>query len=124
MTQTVSNVLMGIFYLVPFVVFFLSQKMDREIKAIGLSIKVVDLLTPYLLFTVHIYSMLALNWSLFPYLILVASVIGIGLATFFAFKKRELYYKKFFRVWWRYVFLISFIIHSIVGAWTLYTHII
>jgi hypothetical protein len=98
--------------------------MDKEFKAIGLRVKAIDLLTPYIVFAIHVFSIFAFGFSLFPYMILLYSIIGISLGSFYVFKKKELYYRKFFRIWWRYVFLISLILHIIIGGIAIYQTIV
>lgn len=120
MSDSIFTVLFIFFYLVPFFAFSLNKWINGEMNVLGLNIKTIDLITPYLIFCVHLYSSLAFGFSLFPYFVIVISVIGILLAVFFVVKKKELFYKKFLRVWWRYVFLISFPTYSIVGAIALY----
>lgn len=124
MSGFVSDSLMGVFYAVPFLVLFFSKLLDRQIKAAGLSsLRAVDILTPYLLCTVYIFGQMTFQWPLFLYFIILLSVVGIILASYFAFKIKELYYKKFFRVWWRIVFLLSILIHTAVGGIALYNQI-
>lgn len=122
MTDGLFALLLIFFYCIPFLVVGLTPIIDGEIRKIGLSIKGVDLLTPYLLFTIHIFSMIAFQLSLFPYMIILVSLVGIGLASFLAFKKKSLHLKKFLRVWWRYVFLLAALTHIIVGGLTMYGH--
>lgn len=120
MSDALYQILMILFYVIPLIVLTLNKWMSREFRTLGMSIKSVDLLTPYLILSVHIFSMIAFRFSLFPYFVITVSVIGLSLTCFLIFKKKELYYRKFFRIWWRYVFLIAFLIHLTVGAIAVY----
>ena len=107
------------FYSVPFIAMFFSKWMNSQFKAIGLAVKVVDVIIPYMIVILFIVSHLNLPVNLVPYLILVISVTGILLVSYSAFYKKELDLYLFFRFWWRVVFIITLIVYIGSVFWLL-----
>ncbi len=116
-----SNILSLIgFYSVPFVTLVFSKWIDRQFRLLRLSIKVVDLIIPYMILMLFIISQLFLVINIVPYVFIVISVLGILLASYFAFYKRELHLYLFFRMWWRLVFVTCLLAYIGAGVWLLF----
>lgn len=49
--------------------------------------------------------------SLLPHLTLALSLLSMGLCAFFLFKKKEFSYKRFFKVFWRAGFILTFFMY-------------
>lgn len=108
------------FYFIPFVLLFLSKKINKQFKLLSLSIKIVDLLIPYIFLFTYILGVIFLNKNLIPYMVIVLSLVGIVLVSYHTFWKKELSLYIFFRTWWRYVFLILLISYIGLGSWIVY----
>ncbi|MER2063468.1 MAG: DUF3397 family protein [Alkalibacterium sp.] len=105
------------FYSIPFITLLFSKWINRQFKLIRLSLKVVDLIIPYMLVLLFIMSQLYLPINLLPYLMLIISVLGILLATYYTFYLKELSLYLFFRTWWRIVFITCLIFYLGAGIW-------
>ncbi|MFC6465439.1 DUF3397 family protein [Marinilactibacillus sp. GCM10026970] len=104
-----------LFYLCPILMLSPSKRINKFFKKQGVKIKLVDFVTPVFLLSVHIYSMLIVNRSFMPYVLIIISIIGMVLASVFAFKIKKIRMVHFFRVWWRYVFITVFLLHILLG---------
>nr|WP_279633267.1 DUF3397 family protein [Marinilactibacillus kalidii] len=104
------------FYLCPLLLMIPSKQMNKFFKKHNVKIKLVDFVTPVLIVTVHVYSMLLVGFSFTPYLVVVAAMIGIILSTIFTFRIKKLQLVHFFRVWWRYVFISAFLLYIALGV--------
>ncbi|MGI6155019.1 MAG: DUF3397 domain-containing protein [Enterococcus sp.] len=99
-------------YVFPLVVIFLMRllvslfSLDRRF-----SIKTPDLAVPFLLFGIHRLSILIFKESLFPYLVITLSLLGIGIAFFQAYFYEEIEFPRFFKMYWRSVFLFALVVH-------------
>ncbi|NQK49578.1 DUF3397 domain-containing protein [Streptococcus suis] len=49
--------------------------------------------------------------SLLPHLLLALSFLSMGLCAFFLFRKKEFSYKRFFKVFWRASFILTFFMY-------------
>lgn len=88
------------------------------------SIRVVDLLTPYLLLSVTIQTKMA-NLDVYHlYFYIFLNFFGIALASYLTFGKRRLVLSKFFRAWWRYTFIFALVYHLVVGGYGLYLNLL
>ncbi|WP_410262298.1 DUF3397 family protein [Alkalibacterium sp.] len=112
------------FYLVPFITLVFSKWINKQFNLIRLSIKVVDVIIPYMILLLFIISQLYLTINLVPYLFILISVLGILLASYYTFYKQELNLYLFFRIWWRIVFIICLISYTGAGIWVLYQGVI
>ncbi|WP_423189677.1 DUF3397 family protein [Alkalibacterium sp. f15] len=122
---SLTNVLPLIgFYLAPFIIFVFSKWINKQFKSIQLSIKVVDLIIPYMILLLFIISQLYLAINLLPYLFIIISVLGILLASYYTFYRQELNLYLFFRMWWRIVFIICLITYVGAGIWLIYQGVI
>ncbi|HEL2202215.1 DUF3397 domain-containing protein [Streptococcus suis] len=59
--------------------------------------------------------------SLLPHLLLALSFLSMGLCAFFLFRKKEFSYKRFFKVFWRASFILTFLMYLalVIAVFTL-----
>lgn len=88
---------------------FFNQKINRHFMKQQRTVKMADLLVPYLLVGIHIISSITFGQTLFPYFLIFVFMLAIILLVYLAVKKGEILYSKFFKSWWRFVFLSSII---------------
>lgn len=112
-----------LFYLFPILMLMLGSKFKPNFDIFPMSLKMVDLVTPYLLLSVFIQTLLAGLDSIHFYFYIFLSVFGIIYASYLAFGKRMLLVGSFFRTWWRYVFIFSFTYHLFIGGYALYVNL-
>lgn len=82
--------------------FFRLQKYGRNFADIAFPLYALEF---YLISDRIYYS------SLLPHLLLAISLLSMGLCSFFLFKKKELSYKRFFKVFWRASFILTFFMY-------------
>lgn len=110
------------FYLFPLVMLLLGAKFKPNFTIFPIPLKMVDLITPYLLLSVTIQSNLAGFEAVHLYFYIFLSVFGILYASYLAFSKRLLIVLTFFRTWWRYAFIFSLVYHLVVGGYGIYVN--
>ncbi len=120
MSQLINNVLYMFFYLLPVVILLAAGKLKPNFDLFPLPMRVVDLLTPYLLLSVAIQTKMANLATAHLYFYMLVNIFGIALASYLTFGKRRLVLSHFFRTWWRYTFLFSFVYHLLVGGYGIY----
>ncbi|GAA0365520.1 hypothetical protein GCM10008932_17140 [Alkalibacterium iburiense] len=106
-----------LFYIIPFIILIFSKRINSQFKMLNLSVKVVDLLIPYMFLYIYILGSIYLGMNTIPYLVIIVSVVAIILATYYAFWTKTLEIYIFLRMWWRYIFLILLAIYIILGLW-------
>jgi len=74
-------------------------------------LKAVDLSVPFLLFGIHQLSNLSFRFSIFPYFLLTLFLLGIALAILHAYFFEEIDYRRFFKMYWRSVFLLALLLY-------------
>lgn len=122
MNSTLDSLLYITFYLFPLVMLLLGAKFKPNFTIFPFPLKMVDLITPYLLLSVTIQSNLAGFEAAHLYFYIFLSVFGIVYASYLAFSKRLLIVGTFFRTWWRYAFLFMLIYHLVMGGYGIYVH--
>ncbi len=123
MSETLDSLIYIFFYIFPLLMLFYGRKVRPDLGVFPIPVKTVDLLTPYLLMSVSIQTYLAGLNPAHLYFYIILSILGIIHASILAFGKRVLLVGNFFRTWWRYVFIISFLYHFIVGGYGLYINL-
>ncbi|MGO1453733.1 MAG: DUF3397 family protein [Alkalibacterium gilvum] len=108
------------FYSVPFIILLFSGFVSKQFKRLRLSIKLVDLIIPYMFLLLFIMSHLYLPINLIPYIAIIISLIAISLATYLAFYKKELSIYMFIRIWWRIVFIVCLVAYIGAGIWVFF----
>lgn len=124
MSETVDNVLYVLFYLFPIIMLLIGTKLKLGFDVFPFSIRVVDLITPYLLLSIAIQTKLTMTAPVDLYFYILLNLIGILHASYLALIKKELLIGAFFRTWWRYTFILSFIYHLVVGGYGLYVNVL
>lgn len=111
-----------IMYLIPIVTIVLfSRPIRNHFMKHNIMVKVADLLVPFLLVGIHLFSMQSLDVSYFPYLLLFIFGFGIILSIYIYIQKKEFYLRTFFHIWWRFVFIFSFVLFYILGGKLIYS---
>lgn len=101
--------------LLPFISFFLFRYLlEYKIVRRLIHVKPVDLMVPVLLYSVAQLSKELFEFSFFAYFIVSLLIVGILLLLFLAKKNGEIIYRKFFKMYWRMNFLITFAVYFVV----------
>lgn len=120
MSAALDTFLYIFFYLFPLIMLLLARKFKPNFSILPGSVKMVDLITPYLLLSVTLQTYLAGIEPAHLYFYIVLSIFGIVYASYLAFSKRVLVVGSFFRTWWRYTFIFSLLYHLLVGAYGIF----
>lgn len=104
-----------LFYIFPYLLLIPGRFVNKVFKKHEMRVRVVDYVTPVLILSIHIFSMLIVGISFIPYFVILVSMIGIILTTMFAFKVKKLSVMRVLRVWWRYVFLSALLLYISLG---------
>lgn len=105
-----------LFYFCPYLLLIPSWLVNKVFRKYKIKIRGVDFIVPVLIFSIHIFSVLIVGISFIPYFTFVISIIGLILATLFAFKYKKLTILKVLRVWWRYVFICALLLYISLGV--------
>ncbi|MBP2098346.1 hypothetical protein J2Z52_001158 [Enterococcus rivorum] len=77
-------------------------------------VKSPDIAIPFLLLGLNELSKNTYEQSIVPYLIISILLLGIGVAVFQAYYYGEIIYGRYFKMFWRLVFLISMILYVVL----------
>lgn len=115
---TTFTIVMIILYLLPLLLLVLFNKsVNRHFRRQNKSIKLPDLMVPYLLLGIHILSSLTFGQSIFPYFLIFILGLGMFIVMALAYKKGEIIYERFWKTYWRFIFLFSILTYYfLVGA--------
>lgn len=120
MNELMNNILYIFFYLFPVFILLFAGKFKPSFDFFPIPIRMVDLLTPYLLLSITIQTKLTNLSPNHLYFYILLNLFGIAFAFYLTFVKSRLILGNFFRAWWRYVFIFSFIYHLIIGGYGIY----
>lgn len=102
-------------YLFPIISFFAAKVVTSALSLRRrYAIKALDLTVPFIFYSIHRVSVLAFQESLFPYFLITICLLGISLAFFQAYFYEEIAYRRYFKMYWRSMFLFSFFTHFVV----------
>lgn len=103
-----------LFWLVfPILAIFASNFLTASISFIRrLKLKTPDVAVPLLFLGLHELSKEVYNHSIFPYFMIAILVLGIGVVLFHAYYYREILYGRYFKMFWRLVFLLSMVLYG------------
>lgn len=102
-------------YLFPVISFFAAKVVTSVLSLKKrYAIKALDLTVPLIFYSIRQVSLLTFNESIFPYFLITICLLGIGLAFFQAYFYEEIIYKRYFKMFWRSVFLFSLLTHFII----------
>lgn len=119
-SEMIDTFLYIFFYVFPFLMLFFGSKFSLNFDIFPIPLKMVDLITPYLLLSITIQTLLAGAEPLHLYFYIFLSFFGIVYASYLAFGKRMLLVGNFFRTWWRYAFIFSLSYHVIIGGYGIF----
>ncbi|SEK30263.1 Protein of unknown function [Carnobacterium iners] len=107
-----------VLYIIPILLLYIFGKsINRHFQNQEIRIKLADLMVPYLMMGIQILSIQVFEISIFPYYLIILFSLGMIIAIFLAYKKGEIIYNRFFRTYWRFVFIFSlFTYYFLVGA--------
>lgn len=77
-------------------------------------VKAPDITIPFLLLGLNELSKNTYEKSIVPYLIISILLLGIGVAVFQAYYYGEIMYSRYFKMFWRLVFLLSMILYIVL----------
>ncbi|MFS7259354.1 DUF3397 domain-containing protein [Carnobacterium divergens] len=104
-----------ILYLLPiFLLWGLGKLIHKGLLVLKWNLKAPDLLVPFLFVGIHILSRLSFSQSWLPYFTIFILAIGIVILMMLAVKKGEILYSQFFKLFWRFTFISSFILYYVL----------
>ncbi|MGB6178223.1 DUF3397 domain-containing protein [Carnobacterium sp.] len=118
MNQSMFKLADIVLYIIPILLLYIfSKSINNHFKKQEIRIKLADLMVPYLMMGIQILSIQTFNMSIFPYYLIILFSLGMIIAIFLAYKKGEIIYSRFFKTYWRFVFIFSlFTYYSLVGV--------
>lgn len=90
---------------------FLVKKASLEKKY---GIKSPDIATPFLLVGIHYLSKATFDESFLPYTLLIVLLVSMLIAVFQAYQYKEIKYKRYLKMVWRIIFLITLLIYFLL----------
>ncbi|MGX7198912.1 DUF3397 domain-containing protein [Enterococcus nangangensis] len=100
-------------YIFPVLVLLATRYLVTSVPGLKRSpVKSVDLATFFLVIGLAELSKLTYGHSIFPFWLIGVALIGIGIAVFFGFYYGELEYPRFFKMFWRIVFLMTIFLYG------------
>lgn len=103
-------------YLFPIIVLFACNYIISSLSlAERYKVKAPDIAIPFLFLGLHELSKQIYAQSILLYLLLSVFLLGIGVAVFQAYYYREIIYSRYFKMFWRLVFLLSMVIYIAVA---------
>lgn len=113
--MTTFSPILLLWYIFPLLVLLVAQVI---VKLLSLTkrfqMKAPDLAVPFLLYGIHKLSAATFGTTIFPYFLISLLSLGIGLAFFHAYFYAEIKYGRFFKMYWRSVYLLSLLLHVIL----------
>lgn len=104
-------------YVMPvFIVVFFTGNINKYLLHKRLRVKTADLLVPFLVFGIYLFGSVGLGSSYFSYFLLFIFTFAIILVSILYYKVEKLSVSKFIYMWWRFLFLFSFLYFYIMGA--------
>lgn len=115
---TTFTIVMTILYFLPLLLLVLFNKsVNRHFRRQNKNIKLPDLMVPYLVLGIHVLSSLTFSRSIFPYFLIFILGLGMFIVVAMAYKKGEIIYERFWKTYWRFIFLFSILTYYfLVGA--------
>ncbi|HCM89334.1 MULTISPECIES: DUF3397 domain-containing protein [Vagococcus] len=90
---------------------FLVKKTSLEKKY---GVKSPDIATPFLLIGIHYLSKKTFDESFLPYTLLIVLLVSMLIAVFQAYQYKEIKYKRYLKMVWRIIFLITLLIYFLL----------
>lgn len=102
-------------YLFPIVLLFASNFVISTLSLFDrFKIKSPDLATPFLLVGLNALSKDVYNESVVPYILISIFLLGIAVAFLQARRFGEIRYRRYFKMFWRLVFLVTLVVYVLV----------
>lgn len=115
---------MYFWYLFPIIIFFIGyQVMTYLPLKEKFNLKLPDIVTPFLLLGIHRLSVDSFQASSLPYLMILILLVGIAVALSHAYYFGDIQYKRFFKFFWRLVFLVSVVIYITMIIYNIVTYL-
>lgn len=115
---------MYFWYIFPILVFVIGfQVMKRLPLREKFNIKLPDIVTPFLLLGIHRLSVDSFQASSLPYLLILILLVGIAVSLCHAYYFGDIQYKRFFKFFWRLVFLVSLVIYLFMIIYNIITYL-
>lgn len=109
------SAMMLVWYVFPVVVLFAC---NYVISTFSLreryKIKSPDISVPFLFLGIHELSKNSYGQSIFPYFIISILLLGIGIAVFHAYFYGDIIYSRYFKMFWRLVFLLTMVLYIVL----------
>ena len=104
-----------LWYIFPIIVFLASDYIVTTFKLKQrFNLKTPDITIPFLIVGMHEISKSISTFSISPYFLLTILLLGISVVVFQAYRYREIMYGRFFKMFWRLTFLLSFLVYLIL----------
>lgn len=104
-----------LWYIFPIIVFLASDYIVTTFKLKQrFNLKTPDITIPFLIVGMHEISKSISTFSILPYFLLTILLLGISVVVFQAYRYREIMYGRFFKMFWRLTFLLSFFVYFIL----------
>ena len=105
-----------LWYIFPIIVFLASDYIVTTFKLKQrFNLKTPDITIPFLIVGMHEISKSISTFSILPYFLLTILLLGISVVVFQAYRYREIMYGRFFKMFWRLTFLLSFLVYFILN---------
>lgn len=104
-----------LFFILPVVLLWLVPRLlNIRIIVRGAVIKTPDLLVPFLMVGIHVLSTLFFHQSWLPYFVIFILSFGIVVVSIMAYRKGEILFSRFFKVFWRFSFIFAFLCYYVI----------
>ncbi|MBP1041517.1 DUF3397 domain-containing protein [Vagococcus sp. BWB3-3] len=108
-------VIMVFWYVFPIILLFACNFIVQSLALVKkYKLKSPDLATPLLLMGIHAISVDTFKVSAVPYLLILIFLLGIGIAVSHAYYYGDIQYKRYFKMFWRIVFLLTLILYILL----------
>ncbi|WEG73852.1 DUF3397 domain-containing protein [Vagococcus intermedius] len=87
------------------------------------SIIATDLATPFLLMSIHVISVDTYQKSAVPYVIIIILLMGVGVSLSHAYYYGDIQYERFFKTFWRIIFLVMLLAHLILIILSVFSYL-
>lgn len=108
-------------YVFPVIVLFACNFLRSSLSLIRkFNLKTPDLSVPFLFIGLNELSKEIYGHSIIPYFLIAICVLGIGVTVFHKHYYGEIVYSRFFKMFWRLVFLLSMVLYATLIVLTVF----
>ncbi|MFV0558468.1 MAG: DUF3397 domain-containing protein [Enterococcus sp.] len=109
-------------YIYPVLVIFASNLLvTRGSLGKRFGVKAPDLAIVFLMIGMQSISSLSFGLSVIPYFLISVFLLGIVLVVFHVYYYQEIAYPRYFKMFWRLVFLFSIVVYAVLVLFSLVT---